>query len=131
MGADDGKLLYRGWNTPENLLYASSPTGNGELVYAKEYEYSVLLLTMPNYNNPFFSWYNGYNPGSDYDTPFLDGLPLYDSTGLNTPHSLGYAYPHLGAIPYPVGTGPLLSGVMRYGTITYHPNPGHPEDDEY
>ena len=125
MGADDGKLLYRDWLTPaENgpLLYVSSPTGNGEMVCAMEYDYYLDATAKPHFNTPYFlSFYDG--SGYDRYSSDYDGIEMFPYASLEQLF-LGKAYPHTGIIPdlghYP-GMG--SSGQIRY---TW---PEHPENN--
>ena len=129
MGEYDGRHLYRDWlsvradNGP--LLYVSSPTGNGEMVCAMEYQYYFNCTSFPTFNNPYYSWYDGqtgYAWWECYSTP-LDGATMFEGSSLLSV-KMDLGYPHNGWIP--VGdTAP--AGIFRKTTLKYT----HPSDPDY
>ena len=119
MGYYDGKLLYRGWLSAQAdngpLLFASSPTGNGELVCAKEYLY-YFNGTSPSYNTPFYrSDYDGTGWGEWYSSDF-DGEVMFDSSSLLSV-AMDLAYPSRGILPIAYGG---TKGTFRTGKIYFN-----------
>ena len=131
-GVDDGKLLYRDWLTSPNngpLLHVSPPTGDGEMVCAMEREYYLNFTSVPDYNNPYYAYYDGTNYYTGYTTSF-DGLPMYTAQSLLSVY-VGNAYPHRGIIPFPdtIPNVSCVTGIFRSGKVFYH-DPNYPQDDD-